>query len=65
MALPPYNGFGSYEDTVQNCIALIPKPPRRPFHKLMQNEKKVLRFVVKMTSEPGMGYELTEADMQR
>ena len=26
---PPYNGFGSEEDSLQSCLHLIPKPPRR------------------------------------
>jgi hypothetical protein len=27
--MPPYNGYGSLEDSKQNCIALTPKPPRK------------------------------------
>lgn len=28
-ALPPYNGYGTLEDSKQNCVALVPKPPRK------------------------------------
>lgn len=28
-ALPPYNGFGTLEDSKQNCVALVPKPPKK------------------------------------
>lgn len=63
MELPPYNGFGSQLDTVQNCISLIPKPPKKDLHKLMQNEKKVLRFTAQMIETPGKT--LTNADLDR
>jgi len=26
--LPPYNGFGSFEDSAQNCISLLPQQPK-------------------------------------
>jgi hypothetical protein len=63
MELPPYNGFGSQLDTIQNCISLIPKPPKKDFHKLMNNEKKILRFVCQMVEDEG--HVLTTADMDR
>ncbi|KAF8065932.1 efhc2 [Scenedesmus sp. PABB004] len=28
-ALPPYNGYGSLDDSRQNCVALVPKPPKK------------------------------------
>lgn len=28
-ALPPYNGYGTLDDSKQNCIALVPKPPKK------------------------------------
>lgn len=42
--LPPYNGFGSFEDSKQNCLSLLPKPPARDFAKLMNKDKQCLRF---------------------
>ncbi|EFJ52449.1 hypothetical protein VOLCADRAFT_79034 [Volvox carteri f. nagariensis] len=47
-ALPPYNGYGTLEDSLQNCLSLVPKPPKRDLHKLMNKDKIILRFVVKM-----------------
>ena len=43
-SLPPYNGFGSFEDSRQNCIMLVPKPPKKDFLKLMNKDSIVLRF---------------------
>eukprot|EP00794_Sanderia_malayensis_P011387 gene11387-12573_t len=56
--IPPYNGFGSEEDSLCNCVSLIPKPPKRDFIKFMEKdryglESNVLRFVAKMdTTRP-------------
>lgn len=37
--LPPYNGFGSEEDSLASCLHLIPKPPRRDFAKFMDQDR--------------------------
>jgi len=56
--IPPYNGFGSEEDSLCNCLNLIPKPPKRDFIKFMEKDRRglesnVLRFVAKMdTTRP-------------
>jgi len=63
MEMPPYNGFGSNLDTMQNCISLIPKPPKKDFHKLMNNEKKVMRFTARMVEDDK--HALTAADHDR
>lgn len=34
--VPPYNGFGSEEDSLCSCMALLPKPPKRDFIKFME-----------------------------
>lgn len=47
-ALPPYNGYGTIEDSLQNCLSLVPKPPKRDLHKLMNKDKIILRFVAKI-----------------
>lgn len=49
-ALPPYNGFGTVEDSIGSCKNLVLKPPKRDFNKLFENEHKVLRFVAKMVN---------------
>jgi hypothetical protein len=47
-ALAPYNGYGTLEDSLQNCLSLLPKPPRRDMHKLMNKDKIILRFTVRI-----------------
>ncbi|XP_071335528.1 EF-hand domain-containing protein 1 [Trachinotus anak] len=46
----PYNGFGSLEDSLQNCLSLIPKPPRKNVLKLLENDHKVLRYSARLDS---------------
>ncbi|KAI8803222.1 hypothetical protein BJ742DRAFT_857699 [Cladochytrium replicatum] len=42
--MPPYNGFGSVEDSLGSCKCLVLKPPKKDFIKMLENEHKVLRF---------------------
>ncbi|XP_063300338.1 EF-hand domain-containing family member C2 [Pelobates fuscus] len=54
--LPPYNGFGSEEDSLCSCLGLLPKPPQRDFKKFMEKdrnglESNVLRFVAKLATD--------------
>lgn len=37
--IPPYNGFGSEEDSLCSCLSLIPKPPKRDFMKFMEKDR--------------------------
>lgn len=53
--IPPYNGFGSEEDSMCSCLGLIAKPPKRDFIKFMEKDRRgldsnVLRFMAKMDS---------------
>ncbi|XP_038628636.1 EF-hand domain-containing protein 1 isoform X2 [Tachyglossus aculeatus] len=48
--LPPYNGYGLLEDSIQNCYSLIPKAPQRDVIKMLENDHKVLRYLVKLES---------------
>lgn len=41
---PPYNGFGSLEDSLQSCLSLVPQPPKKDFIKMLENDNKVLRY---------------------
>ncbi|XP_054754616.2 EF-hand domain-containing protein 1-like [Lytechinus pictus] len=50
MDLPPYNGFGSYEDSLQSCLSLVPQPPKKDFIKMLENDHKILRFEAVMDS---------------
>ncbi|ESP05007.1 hypothetical protein LOTGIDRAFT_211798 [Lottia gigantea] len=50
---PPYNGFGSEEDSLRSCMGLQPKPPKRDFIKFMEKDRQglesnVLRFLAKL-----------------
>ena len=63
MALPPYNGFGGHADSLQNCIALIPKPVKPDFNKQMNYAHTIMRFKCKMVEDDA--HVLTMADMDR
>ncbi|KAF5307729.1 hypothetical protein FQR65_LT06600 [Abscondita terminalis] len=54
--LPPWNGYGSYEDSAQNCITVDMKPPRSDFPKFLKFDKqgfdsRILRFEARMISK--------------
>ncbi|PIO35716.1 hypothetical protein AB205_0132890 [Aquarana catesbeiana] len=46
--IPPYNGFGLLEDSLQNCLTLIPKPPKKDVIKMLENDHKVLRYAASL-----------------
>lgn len=56
--VPPYNGFGSEEDSLCSCMGLLPKPPRRDFIKFMEKDRhgldsNVLRYLARLdTTKP-------------
>ena len=62
-AVPPYNGFGGMADSLQNCVALIPKPVRPDFDKQMNYTKTILRFRAKMQDDDDHVY--SEVDKAR
>lgn len=37
LIIPPHNGFGNEEDSLQNVLRLVPKPPKKDFYSLMNN----------------------------
>merc|ERR1712196_171561 len=47
---PPYTGYGSLDNSMSSVLHLIPKVPRRDFHKLYNNDGKILRFTAKFAS---------------
>lgn len=54
--VPPYNGFGSEEDSYNSCLSLLPKPPKRDFIKFMAKDRlgfdsNVLRFVARLDAK--------------
>merc|ERR1711939_378452 len=46
--VPPYNGYGSEEDSLGSFYSLVPKPPHQNWAKYFENDKKVLRFVAQL-----------------
>ena len=53
LIVPPHNGFGSDEDSLGNCLSLLPKPPKRDFSRFMALDKAgydthVLRFLARL-----------------
>lgn len=56
--IPPYNGYGAEEDSLQNCVSLIPKPPKKDLTKFFDKEtigieNEVLRFSARFdTTKP-------------
>lgn len=49
--VPPHNGIGSEEDSLQNCYSLQPKPPRKDLNKMFNMDQYILRFESRMISE--------------
>ena len=54
--IPPYNGFGSEEDSLGYCFNLMPKPPQRDFVKFMAHDRRgfdgnVLRFLARLDTD--------------
>ena len=46
--LPEYNGFGSLEDSEQNCKKINPDRPKKNYIKMLANGNEKLRFKAKM-----------------
>ncbi|KAJ8965173.1 hypothetical protein NQ314_004316 [Rhamnusium bicolor] len=49
--LPPWNGYGSHEDSAQNCITVEPKAPLKDIKKFLLYDSHVLRFEARMKSK--------------
>jgi hypothetical protein len=50
MQVPAYSGLGTQEDSFGSVLYLVPKPPAKNVMKMLQNEKKRLRFRARFTS---------------
>lgn len=46
--IPPHDGIGSLEDSLQNTLTFMPKPPRKDVVKQILNANKYLRYEMKM-----------------
>lgn len=49
-ATPPYNGFGSWDDSMSSVTNLIPKAPRKDYQKLFDHDGKILRFTAQLVN---------------
>ncbi|XP_059621802.1 EF-hand domain-containing family member C2 [Phlebotomus argentipes] len=48
--LPAFNGWGTHQDSEENCKTLEPKPPKTDVKKFISHENQVLRFGAKLIS---------------
>lgn len=45
--MPPHDGFGTLEDSLQNTFTVMPRPPRKDVLKQLLNANKYLRYEMK------------------
>ena len=52
LQVPPHGGaaVGSLNDSLQNCLSLAPKQPKKDIRKMLDNAGKILRFSADMVS---------------
>lgn len=48
LVVPPHNGWGSETDSLSNCLAIVPKPPRLNLTKKFLYESIILRFTARI-----------------
>lgn len=46
--VPPHNGIGSLEDSLQNTLTVLPKPPKKDVMRQILNANKYLRYEIVM-----------------
>ena len=51
IVIPPYNGFGTEEDSLGSWKSLVPKPPVKDHHKLTKYDGCCLRFLAKLNEK--------------
>ena len=49
--IAPYNGFGSEEDSLSNCLHLVPRKPKTDLPAFLKNQGRVLRFRARMVTD--------------
>lgn len=50
---PDELGIGDEEDTATNATRLLPRPPVKDYHKFLENDRKVLRFIARLVAAQG------------
>lgn len=48
--LPPFNGWGTHEDSEGNCKTVEPRPPPIDYEKFVKLDGKMLRFTAKLVT---------------
>lgn len=49
--IPPFNGYGTPEDSLGSVFSLQPKPPKKDMTKIFTNDQYTLRFEARMISQ--------------
>jgi hypothetical protein len=49
--IPPFNGYGTQEDSLGSVFSLQPKPPKKDMTKLFTNDQYVLKFEARLISQ--------------
>lgn len=49
--IPPFNGYGTPEDSLGSVFSLQPKPPKKDMTKIFTNDQYVLRFEARLISQ--------------
>ena len=49
--IPPHVAPGSEEDSLGSFLYLIPKVPKKNFRRMMENDRKILRFLARLDTE--------------
>ena len=49
--IPPFNGYGTPEDSLGSVFSLQPKPPKKDMVKLFTNDQYVMRFEARLISQ--------------
>ena len=44
---PPFNGFGSEEDSMASCQKMVPEPPKKDFIKWMRYDRYLSKYIKK------------------
>jgi len=50
VVIPPHVAPGAEEDTLGSFLYLIPKVPKKNFRRMMENDRKILRFLARLDS---------------
>ncbi|GBO27636.1 EF-hand domain-containing protein 1 [Araneus ventricosus] len=48
--LPPHTGIGDWDDSLQNCLSLVPKPPKKDLLKELQFDGVTLRYKAELVT---------------